>query len=812
MRAAPTASPDNIELPTLMQSLGKRMRGVLVFSTLAAGLTYLVCSGIAPRYVSEAQLQVVAKGSASPFADGKAEGGPDSVTVRMDKEAVNTHVRAIMSPDLVSRIADQMQLNDKREFNSAHGSPDMVTSVLRQLGLAGPRPGESEHDRVLSTVFRQLEVYAAKETRSIGIRFTSIDPELAAEFANNLGEAYRQMLALQRGAETTEVNKALEPKIAQLTADVAEADAEVERFRGQANIFRGAQNTGLNEQQLGDLTAELSRAKSERGAAEAKARSARDLLKAGSADVLPDVQKSPMMQNILQQRVRLERQISELSATLLPDHPRMRQLNADLAGLKKQVAAEVGKLVDGFEKEAKVAAAREDAIKKNIDEIKSRVVSSGGDEVKLRQLEGIAKTKRGELERLQAQYEASRMRPENTSAGVEAQIVSKARASSVPVFPKKANYAALAFAASFLLGLALALVRSAMSAARPARAAAVPMQAAAAAGAVAVAAKGKPAKAQAAAAKAAPAQPELEPSESLVGEPSLPVDGIARVITALPHQATGFRTIVVSESDAVDPGLEAVEIACGVADAGKGVIVVEWSPSGQSLARELMLNASPGMNELIVGTATFEQVVTRVPDTEVHFIAAGAPVDDLETVLDPDLVNLLLDALDEAYEHIVVVARYGAGRMLFEAILGRFDAGVTVGTGKGRMGQQPEGVFLGFEVTDITLMRHDRSQAAVMQPAPAPVEVQAAAAAKPAARSGLAAGLSAMLPGGGKSADKAAKAAEKAAKAEQPKAAKASKAGKSGKAGAEVPEPPTVPQAAIQRALRSTNKAAAARA
>ena len=147
-----------------------------------------------------------------------------------------------------------------------------------------------------------------------------------------------------------------------MTPEVAAAETEVERYRGEINVFKGgSQNTGLNEQQLSELTGRADQGQGGRSEIEARAKSAREMVKAGTADALPDAQKSPLIQNLVQQRVRIERQISELSATLLPGHPRMRQLNADLAGLKKQLTAEVSKLVDSLEKEAKVAQGREDS-------------------------------------------------------------------------------------------------------------------------------------------------------------------------------------------------------------------------------------------------------------------------------------------------------------------------------------------------------------------------------------------------------------------------------------------------------------------
>ena len=81
-----------------------------------------------------------------------------------------------------------------------------------------------------------------------------------------------------------------------------------------------------------------------------------------------------------------------------------------------------------------------------------------------------------------------------------------------------------------------------------------------------------------------------------------------------------------------------------------------------------------------------------------------------DELLDPDQLNLALDALDTAYDHIIVVGRTQAARALFEAIQGRFDAGVIVADGKRRASKLPDapGTFLGFEVTDIELFRLER--------------------------------------------------------------------------------------------------------
>ncbi|HML43092.1 MAG TPA: Wzz/FepE/Etk N-terminal domain-containing protein, partial [Hyphomicrobium zavarzinii] len=427
--------PDDIDLRSLWQTAIRSVPRLALLAVVTAAATYGVLTLIAPRYVSETQLAIESKSTNNPFADPTRSGANDSVSVRMDKEAINTHVRALMSTDLGETIVRDMKLADLPEFNSARGSPDMLSALLRLVGIGAPRASESDQDRALTAYFNRLEVYSPKESRFIGVRFWSNNPELAAAVANRIAETYRENLARQSISETDDVQKALEPKIAKLAEEAAVAEAAVEKFRGEANIFKGGQQaTGLNEQQLAELNAELSKVKAARSEAEARAKQAREMQELGSAETLADVQKSPLIQNLVQSRVRVERQISELSATLLPGHPRMRQLQADLKGLKTQIAAEVAKIVDGMGKEAKVAALREEAIQRNVSEIKTRIVTAGPEEAKLRSLEADAKSKRAELDRLRAQYEANRVRADDSRAvPVEAQIVSSARPSSIPV-------------------------------------------------------------------------------------------------------------------------------------------------------------------------------------------------------------------------------------------------------------------------------------------------------------------------------------------------------------------------------------------
>ena len=754
MRPTP-ASADDIDATTLTRRVLASLPRLLVLAAIVGAATFGGLSMVAPRYQSEAQLTIEAKVTSNPFADPKQSGSPSEATAnRMDREAINTHLRALQSPALAAEIVRRLELGQRAEFNPRLGPVDQFGAIMRQVGFDGIRPGQTDQDRVVETYFQNLAVFAARESRFISIRFTSIDPALAADVPNAIVEAYRAELASRQVEETRDVQDALGPKLAALSREVTAAEVAVEEFRGKVDSFNaGGQRQSLNEQQLGELTNELSKAQAARSESEARATSGREMLRSGSAEALPDVQKSPLIQALVQQRVRVDRQIAELSATLLPGHPRMRQLNAELAGLKRQVDAEVAKVVDSLAKEARVTAEREAAIRRRLAEVKTTVVKSGPDEAKLKALTAEAKSKRDELERLQAQFNANKSRVESKAVPVEVRVVSPAIASSVAVFPKAGALSALAALATFVLGLAVSVLHGVAKGARsqgaqsggggrddarseraasetvdppmtaPPRVAPTPAP---------VAAKGLPPlpvlDSNVVAAEAQRVPPPFADSVPAIGAsvagPSTPSARsfaastfIVDHISALTPDRGGYRTLVVGESESVDPTATAIAIAKGLAALGHPTILVEWSHGTGRLSRVAGLSTGMGMAEVISGAAGFEDVIDGLPGSRCHVIASAGGLADVAGAEDPDHVNLVLDALDEAYAHIVVVGDCASAQQLFETTEGRFDAGVTVttkrsgarGPGAGATDGSADGgtTFLGFEVAGIELLRLD---------------------------------------------------------------------------------------------------------
>ncbi|MCL4766888.1 MAG: hypothetical protein KJZ80_11680 [Hyphomicrobiaceae bacterium] len=197
------------------------------------------------------------------------------------------------------------------------------------------------------------------------------------------------------------------------------------------------------------------------------------------------------------------------------------------------------------------------------------------------------------------------------------------------------------------------------------------------------------------------------------GAPRIGMESLAAAagrLLALPAADRGCRIMVAGEAPDIDATAEALALTQDLSHAGRQVVLVRWSPAGGGTAAGEGPSGCAGLNDLLEGQANFEQVVTRLPGSRAHAIAAGSPVRDRCAQPDPDVLGLVLDTLDEVYDHIVVLADHLDARRLFAALDGRFDACVSVGEARRPAGALEADVdlFLGFEVTDIHIMRLER--------------------------------------------------------------------------------------------------------
>lgn len=629
------ASPDDIDIAALWQAV-KRNRLRLVAAALAAGaITYAVLASMSPLYRSSAQ--IILSRDASIYSRPRAEQQPSAESLKIDQDEISSQVEVVQSADALQKVITDLQLAKRPEFNSALRSAGPITGVLRMLGLVDADRKQPEQERVFNAFRQSLVVYPVAKSHVIAIDVTSTDAKLAAQIANAVAAAYIESNRLEQLRRDSDATSWIGSRIDELKTDAAAADTALEKFRAQAGLLAGQNNVTLNTQQLSELNTQLTQLRSQRSEAETRAKAVRAMLSDGDIESSPDVLKSPIIQRLLEQKVAAEREVAELSATLLAKHPRMLQVSSKLAKLKSEIRREVVKIVKSLEKEAEIAAARVASVETSIAEMTAKAEQSSDSQAKLSGLERAAKSKRELYEAYLDRYNEAVTRDQR-SVPAYARQIAEAKPSSIPEFPKKLPSALLAMVGMGLAGLGLVVTRELMRAARSGRRLGEAVETP-----VRRAPMPQPGRVR------APLEAPAVTVESSLGD-------IAQSLARRGLSDSGQRTLVTAPAGRSDTARTALRIAEALSKSGRSVLVIDAGSDLPGLAHAASIGNVPGWREVLAGESSFEDVLATTEGSSVHLIPAGGRAILAATPETSERMQLCLEALSEIYEQVLVVA------------------------------------------------------------------------------------------------------------------------------------------------------------
>lgn len=572
-------------------------------------------------------------------------------------------------------------------------TPDLARAAVAKLGLAGTAEfggaGAPDRDAVEAFLSR-LTIAASPRSRALAVTFVARDPDLAARGANTVADLVVQSRNEDRTKAARAVETWLDQKIADWKSKVADAETKGEAMRAQSRQPSESEGTSVAGDSLAELNAKLSGARAAAAAAEAKAEVLRSFERGAQ---IPDAAQGgadPALRRLIDQRAALKAEIADASRTLLPLHPRMKDLAAQLASVEGEIREAADKAARGSEGEARRAATEADALAARLDdETKAAQAASAATlaaasaaDGPLRAVEAEAQTARDELQAYQQMArEAETRRPSQSGEG-DARVLVRAEPPRAPVFPRVWPTVLGATAAAFLLS-ALAAVAALVASGR-----------------------------------------RLEPLPARVGPP-MARESMAAIPTA---REAEFRALAnVAASPAAAPA-GALDSAVGLVAAlkrlrpqGGLVVLIAGDRTGQALAigletaRKLAADrpaafvdlgetqdwladiltreesdapAMPGLRELIAGRAGFADVIRRDLSSRLDVVlpgsgGTGANISDALTAFAAAYAAVVLHASDwrgdwaraaatfaDAVAIVAPAARAGAALDAAEAALG----------------------------------------------------------------------------------------------------------------------------------------------
>ncbi|KFC71032.1 Lipopolysaccharide biosynthesis [Devosia sp. LC5] len=428
---SPAVRDARIDVGAVLGAVFRRLPRIILITLLllAAAFAFLMFQ---PRlYESSASILIEQRDNVYTRAANES-----ASTSPTDASVVSSQMELLKSRDTLLKVVDQLDLRSVPEFNgSAGGGFSPMAVITRMLGRKSAPVSVDEV--VLSTLYDRMTVIQARDSRIISVLIRSTNPQLAADIANAVANAHVTRRAQLSLSDTAEASTWLREEIDKLRVRVTDAERAVADFKVNNDLFSGGNNTSLVDQQLSTIASQISAAQERKNTALSRAAVIRGLLDRGQPiDSLNDVRQSPVIQQLSEEKARLQGEKAQRSATLLGNHPTIQALTAQIAELNNQIAIEGRRVAEALEAEAQVEADVEASLQADLTRVKSSASTATQDTVTLDGLEREAKAQRDLLEGYLQRYNEAISRTDSNSALPDVRVISVAAPSVSPASPR----------------------------------------------------------------------------------------------------------------------------------------------------------------------------------------------------------------------------------------------------------------------------------------------------------------------------------------------------------------------------------------
>jgi capsular exopolysaccharide synthesis family protein len=622
LQSAPTIEPEGLNLAALIGALRRRRMVLLACLLLFPAIALIASKNLTPRYTASTTVmfeptEYAARELQSILRD---ESTTDAVLA--------SQVEIIRSLSVARRVVRRFGLTEREEFAwwlqdraRAEGafyrlharaaeaataiSPDLAAWIAPEPPAEIP-PAELAEIQAAEALLQRLDVQVVRNSRVLQIRFTSQDPQLAASVANLAAELY---IADQLDAKFDAVRRAndwLDGRVAQLRQEVNRNEAQIAELRMQSGLTRGV-NAGLQTEQISRLTADLAEARNTLAGAEARLGAARGI-GAGNADLTALGSANLVAQRVARDEAR--RELDRLSATLGPGHPDVRAAAGRLAAADRAVGGETARVTQALEAEVRTARARVGSLEASLREQEERLNRTQGAEIRVNALERETEAARSLL---RAVLERSQTTVTQTAIEKpDGRILSPATVPGEPSFPKPLLFVVAATALGGLSGLMLVwLLEQSDSTLRS--------------GDDLRSALGVPCLALV---------PKLRRGilgrhrveDYVARKPLSPFAEAMRTLRAALWLGSDPPKVVLVTAARPGEGktTTALSLARSAAMNGERVLLIDCDIRQPAIGRLLRTEGAPGITDLLLGQAGYEQILRRDHLTALDWIPAGA--------------------------------------------------------------------------------------------------------------------------------------------------------------------------------------------
>jgi polysaccharide biosynthesis transport protein len=600
-----------------------------------------------------------------------------------DAAKMNTEVAVLESRGLAARVIADLELENDPEFSAAarvganlafddtfdeeaSEALPATTALLagiaaawenaRSLLIAAWADDEARNDQheqdageqngkvkaaalLLDAFLERLSIEPEGGSRLIRVGFTSTDPVKAALIANKVVDEYVEAQLETKSEGARRAAEWLELRLAELGSTVKSLEESVQRQRAET----GSNGIGIVSQRLAELTTQLVGAQAASTAAGARYEQVRAVLQSnGNLDALPAIMGSSAIQALRAKQTELIGRLSELQTIYGEKHPQIISVRAELAGIKRRLRGEIDNVLTALRNEVEGAEMHEAALRRQVEAVREEMVELDRAETSIGQVAQRLQANEQLYQNLLKRYTEAVALRENQQP--DARIISPAQVPLSPSHPDALRVIVLSFVGSMSLAVGLLVIVERL---RQKLDTVEDVEREVGLQVIGV----------------IPDLPRLRrlsstPRDYIQREPLSEFGGAfqrLRALLTLSNNRVVPRTVLVTSCTAGE-GKTTIAVCLSIASVSSGqrVLLVDCDFAQPRVHRMLDVKNDRGLTDILKGTATLGETITRAAGTSLSILTVGRSREGAIDLLNSARMEQLLSELKEIFDIIIL--------------------------------------------------------------------------------------------------------------------------------------------------------------
>ena len=368
-------------------------------------------------------------------------GGNGEFQIGLLANFASTQAQLISSAPVLQEVVDRLHLTEDHEFTD---------------GFRGDPSGLREYAQ--HVLANDITVDQGTGGQLLYVTAAAREPDRAAQLSNAVADVYLEQLKKRDTEPASERAQRYREQLNELKANVNAAQEKLDEFRKQKGVTDLARpNTGDDDNgdsDSGGDSASQAQMQLQQNYLEAHATvlSLEAKIASGGGSNSPEAQASPLIQTLRQKLHELQSELTQMSTTYGPQHPKVIDLKSQIASTQHALAAEEGTIGSGLQAQLQQARTLENKYQAALEKQKQDIL-------KLRDVQGEGAKLQTELDSANRVYKKAldgyQQINFDKDSPSDVSLVSRATSPIKPTKPNKIKLALMGAFASALLGLGI---------------------------------------------------------------------------------------------------------------------------------------------------------------------------------------------------------------------------------------------------------------------------------------------------------------------------------------------------------------------